>query len=298
MNRTVRCITTEEQKSIQECLLKMLKDVIFVCEKYNIAYMLGGGSALGAVRHSGFIPWDDDLDITMPRDDYERFIEVMYDELGDYYDFSYPNSKRVDYPYMKIYKKDTKFVELLDDMSYEGIWIDVFPIDYAPNNKWARKIKGCISDVLFHGIAASLMIYQKKSKETKHLFKKSLQKKIRYYFAIFIGNVLFFLSYKDAVSIFDSFVHSKTKTRVMTVPTGRAHYLGECLPANYIFPTRKLKFCDIEVNVYKNVEAYLSQLYGDYMEIPPLQKREKHYISEFYISKNIQFKLENLFENK
>jgi len=268
----------------------MLKDIIMVCEKYNISYMLGGGSALGAVRHHGFIPWDDDLDLNMPREDYNKFISVIEDELGEYYNFSYPRSKFVDYPYMKIYKKGTKFVELFDDMSYDGVWIDVFPIEYAPNNKLLRILKGIVSDFLFHGIAASLMIYQKNNEEIRRMFNKGVRSKLRYYIACLFGKSLFFLSYKDAVNFFDSFVSCARKSSVMTVPTGRAHYIGECLPMNIIFPLRKVKFCDIEVNVYNSVEKYLTKLYGNYMDIPPVEKREQHYILEFAIDKNIKWK--------
>mgnify|MGYP000934529859 FL=1 len=71
----------------------MYSDILRVCEKYNIRVMLGGGSALGAVRHGGFIPWDDDLDLIMPREDYNKFISVFDKELSDLYEITSPNSK-------------------------------------------------------------------------------------------------------------------------------------------------------------------------------------------------------------
>ena len=78
---------------MKQCLLEMYSDILRVCEKYNIRVMLGGGSALGAVRHGGFIPWDDDLDLIMPREDYNKFISVFDKELSDLYEITSPNSK-------------------------------------------------------------------------------------------------------------------------------------------------------------------------------------------------------------
>ena len=86
-----RELQENELKQLHECLLSILKDFIYVCEKYNLHYTLGGGSVLGAVRHHGFIPWDDDLDINMPRKDYERFKNIFANELSDEYELNVPN---------------------------------------------------------------------------------------------------------------------------------------------------------------------------------------------------------------
>ena len=100
-----------------------------------------------------------------------------------------------------------------------------------------------------------------------------------------IGTFFGGLSYRTVFNFFDRFVRSGKKTDVMTVPTGRKHYLGECLPVDVIYPVEKLKFCDMEAPVYYDVKAYLTALYGDYMQIPPVEKREKHMVAEFSIDK-------------
>lgn len=153
---SLHIISDDERFELQKCLLHMLKDIDMVCCKHNITYMLGGGTALGAVRHKGFIPWDDDLDINMPRQDYENFIKIMNEELGEYYEFSYPNSKNVEYPFLKIHKKDTKFIELFDNGFFDGVWIDVFPIDYAHENNLIRYMKGVAADFILYVIGISL----------------------------------------------------------------------------------------------------------------------------------------------
>ncbi|MGM9579929.1 MAG: LicD family protein, partial [Anaerovibrio sp.] len=87
----------------------MYCDIKAVCDKYNLTIVLGGGSALGAVRHKGFIPWDDDLDLNMPRKDYEKLLSVLEAELGKEYYFSAPHTKGVESQFLKIHKKDTTF---------------------------------------------------------------------------------------------------------------------------------------------------------------------------------------------
>lgn len=284
-------ITDDERSELQNCLLHMLKDVDMVCCKYNINYMLGGGTALGAVRHQGFIPWDDDLDINMPRQDYEKFIKIMDEELGDCYEFSYPNSNYVEYPFLKIYKKNTKFVELFDNTVFDGLWIDVFPIDYAPQNTLLCNIKGYMADFLLYIIGISLFLKQNHNSMTSKMYSGNWKRKLRYYFAMVIGTIFIGISYKKVFNFFDRFVNSKKKTDIVTVPTGRKRYRGECLPIDVIYPVKKIKFCDVHVPVYHYVETYLTALYGNYMQIPPVEKREKHMVAEFYIDKeNIRWK--------
>ncbi len=278
------------------CLLNMLKDIDIVCKKHKINYMLGGGSALGAVRHKGFIPWDDDLDLNMPRKDYEKFIDVMEKELGAYYDFSYPNSKNVEVPFLKVYKKNTILREVNQKKIYDAVWIDIFPMEYAPNNLIARYIKGLLADIL-HFIMISVYIFSNKNLGIKKHYISSKKKLFRYYLALMIGYLLPFCSITSLINIFDKFVTQKKESYFYTVPTGRNRYLGECFTQDKIFPLRLIKFGSLTLNVYGCVENYLSRLYGDYMVIPPEHKREHHYVEKFYIDENIKW-LHNEEENK
>lgn len=132
-------------KDVQDVLLQMLKDIDAICRENDIPYFLNGGSALGAVRHKGFIPWDDDADISMMRKDFLRFIEVM--KKQDQYVFQcFYTDKRynVFIPGMKIRKKGTYLKEVNSLLSNrctgydgcDGIFVDVFVYDYATTNKW------------------------------------------------------------------------------------------------------------------------------------------------------------------
>lgn len=274
-------ITEDEAKKLKECLLEMLKDLISVCEKYDLCYMLCGGSALGAVRHKGFIPWDDDVDVMMPRNDYNKLIEIFDKELADKYYMNVPNSKyNIITNFMKLVKKGTFLEDIYDiGATYnKGIFIDIFPLENAPANPYIRRLKGLVSDILAF-IGASQYMYTYRNEVTRKYFAQSKKGNRYYRFRLFIGWFFGFFSYKTWHNIFDRFVQSNKNTGVYTIPTGRNHYYGECIDANVVFPASKGVFENLEVNLPNDVDAYLKNLYGDYMKVPPIEKRERHYIT-------------------
>ncbi len=131
----------EKYRKIQLIELEMLNEVDRICKKHGIRYYLCGGTLLGAVRHSGFIPWDDDLDIFFPRKDYIKFAEIAPKELPDtmfYQDWH----NEFDYPYnfAKIRMNGTKFCqnEIQHLNMHQGIFIDIFPLDSVPVNEKER----------------------------------------------------------------------------------------------------------------------------------------------------------------
>ena len=103
----LRELTDKERERLRKCLFSIYKDIALVCSKYGLCFMLGGGSVLGAVRHKGFIPWDDDIDLMMPREDYMKFISVFNKELGNKYDLFYPFSNEGNFQYfVQVSRKD------------------------------------------------------------------------------------------------------------------------------------------------------------------------------------------------
>lgn len=137
--------TTVSVRDVQHILLEMLKDIDTLCQKYDIPYYLTGGSCLGAVRHNGFIPWDDDADIGMLYEDYVRFLKVLEKELpNDHYYYQCFDTHK-DYnvliPAMKIRKKGTYLKEVNTLLANkckdgDGVFIDVFLVDYISEKKW------------------------------------------------------------------------------------------------------------------------------------------------------------------
>ena len=136
---------------LQDTLFGMYKELLETCLQNDITPFLIGGSALGAVRHKGFIPWDDDIDIGMTRGDYNRFLSIFENELTERYVLNAPNySNKVKARFTKIIKKGTVFKEITDndDAEMNGIFLDIFIIENVPDNVIPRTLKGLLCNAL------------------------------------------------------------------------------------------------------------------------------------------------------
>ena len=279
----LRLLTEEECVQLKRTLLHMHNDIITLCDKHNITIMLGGGSCLGAIRHKGYIPWDDDLDLMMPREDYEKLIRV-YEEgrVDDKYLFIYPNKKKdVKNTFLKIYLKGTICKEIFDDdKSFPmNVYIDVFPMDFAPNSKLLRKIKALASDFL-QAVCTCTLYYQYHSRNMELFAQQDDVAKKRYILRLRIGRLFSFFSHKKWVCLFDRFNAKSPRSSFMTIPPGRNHYLKETLPIEVFLPVKEVVFEGMKAYVPGGYDTYLSHLYGDYMKLPPENKRERHFIMD------------------
>ena len=130
--------SADELDMIQKLELKILKEIIRICKKENIEYFLIGGSALGAIRHEGFIPWDDDIDVGMTRENYDNFLKVAEQYLGEEFYLQSPSFDRQSpYSYSKLMLKGTLFLEYAQRnlKTQSGIYVDIFPFDEVPDNE-------------------------------------------------------------------------------------------------------------------------------------------------------------------
>lgn len=281
----IRHITDEEVKELQVVMLQIIKDVAEVCEKHGICYMADGGTALGSVRHKGFIPWDDDVDLIMPRDDLNRFVEIFDQELGDKYDLITPNSPghKVASLITEIYAKNT-YKSSLHNMGNDlpqGVMIDIFPLEYAPLNPVVRRIKGTVAMILQY-IAVSATFYNLyDSPVKKEFFYQTKEGKFNYNFRRMIGFLFSFRSYDKWCNTFDKFVRGKKDTGLWCIPTDVGHYFGHLMPKDVFYPPIKGQFEDMQINLPNNTHEYLVNAYGDYMWIPPVEEREKHWTVGF-----------------
>lgn len=293
-----RELRKNELNQLHNCLLSILKDFIYVCEKYNLHYTLGGGSVLGAVRHQGFIPWDDDLDINMPRTDYEKFKDIFASELSKEYELMVPNSSYGSAtPFMKLLKKGTiyrqPFFYLKEEFPY--IWIDIFPFDFVPENKIKRLIKGHISLILGH-LSACRYIFEHRNQITDTYYRNYYKKKNKewvYTAKMLLAKCCPFNS-GTLFNYFDHFIQLKKKSTLLTCATGRKGYLGEISDARYFAQAEDGTFEGLKVKLPFLYKDYLTRLYGDYMKIPPIEKREHHMTTEFFIAKDVHFKVNKL----
>ncbi|HEM6332915.1 TPA: LicD family protein [Streptococcus suis] len=272
-------LTDEELKALQGLFLEILKDLDSVCEKHNICYMAAGGTALGAIRHKGFIPWDDDIDIIMPREDLDRFIAIFDAELGDRYEMTAPNSKyQLESMISAIYRKNTYKASFgaYNTPFPKGVHLDIFAIDAVPTNPILRRIKGTVALGLQY-LGVSAIFYKFRNEEKKKFFYQSTVGRINYNLRCTAGFLTSFMPYEFLGNLFDKFVRSKKDTGLWAVPTDIGHYFGHIMPKEVYYPPVKAQFEDMMINIPHDVDAYLKNQYGDYMVIPPEADREKHY---------------------
>lgn len=271
--------TREELKQIQEILLDMYKDILYICKKRKLTVLLGGGSALGAIRHGGFIPWDDDIDLIIPRKDIFLFLNTLKKEFGDKYDVTSP-SKEGDAPDIvpRIHRKGTLLVNLFDKrrIGPSGVSIDITIMDFVPNNKLLRLFHGVISNIMFF-MANSKGMWLCRNKQSDKFFSSNIKSYLFYKFRLFIGASLFLISYRTICLWFDKWTSLCKSSKLLSIPVGRAHYFGEILQYNIFYPPQITSFEGIEAYIPHDITAYLKNLYGkDYMSLPPIEKRESH----------------------
>ena len=137
-------MTQEELRKIGLLQLEILNEVHRVCEEHHIAYYMIGGTLLGAVRHKGFIPWDLDIDIAMPREDYERFKQVAQEQMDEKYTYiDHENCRNHIRPHALVIRNDTRIHFKYDSVNPKlhdlGIYLDIFPLDNAPDDERLRK---------------------------------------------------------------------------------------------------------------------------------------------------------------
>ena len=277
----LRKLTDDEVDKLRTVFLKAFQDLEACCRKNNLTVMLIGGTVIGAVRHKGFIPWDDDLDVAMPRDDFEKLKKIFDDELGDKYILSSPNYKNNAsnrFPMMLV--KDTLFVEAGNSPEDEvsKIKIDICIIENVPENIIHQKVKGLWCSLLM-AMGSYEETYEHQNEFFKNYMCKTEEGKREYNKRIRLGKLFSFFDFQRWMNIIDKACQYKGHTELMGIPSGRGHYFGEIRPRKTFLPVSKGTFEGLQVNLPGDPDDYLSNLYGtDYMTLPPIEKRERHFI--------------------
>ena len=264
----------ETLHKIQELELMILKDFIAICEENNLEYFIYGGSALGAVRHGGFIPWDDDIDIIMFRKDYEKFKEITLAKPNKKYDFLTSKTKDYFFLFSKIMLKDTVFEEWwVNQVDFNlGIYIDIFVLDNVPDNKLKRFIHVKRCRILDKLPAISVVKFEDYPFIVKLLTNTT-------------NKVFKLLNIKRESLI------AKTQKLLTKYNNQDCKYVCDISALNHpqiykiadFKPHKKIKFENLEVTCPNNVDNILTQIYGNYMELPPESERYNH------ITKKIDF---------
>lgn len=270
-------------KALQVVLTDMLFDIDLICIENNIDYCLGGGNCLGAIRHHGFIPWDDDVDINMARKDYGRFVDAFLERFGDKY-WIHDIYRKDDYElcFPRIRRKGTVLLSREDfDRDECGVYVDVFLIDSVPNNVILRNIHGAGSLALgFLWSCRRFYLHRERYLELANGNEdllKVFKRKVR------IGKLTSFASLGWWANSWDRWngKFEDCLSKYITVPVGRKHYFGELTRRDSFFPVRRVSYEGLELPVPNDAEGYLTRLYGtDYAVIPSLEDRETHVVYE------------------
>ena len=245
------------KKKHQDVLLELLREFDRVCQKHQIKYMLFCGSALGAVRHKGFIPWDDDLDVAMLRSEYNRFLQVAPAELDEKYFLQAEFTENWPMFFSKLRKNNTTCLEKYYPKypHHQGIYIDIFPIDNASDNEIIRKIQFYCSKVV---VAKSLY---KRGYETDSKGKRLFMNLCR---LLPLKPFYKVATYKSATS----------SQRVHTFVACTAKYSKGVYQRKWIEEIVLLDFETGKFPVSAYYDELLTTLYGDYMRIPSEDERK------------------------
>lgn len=253
-------MSDKELKELQNYGLDILKEVDKFCRENNIKYFLGEGTLLGAVRHKGFIPWDDDIDILMLREDFEKFVANFKSEE---YGIEFFNTMKYWNVFAKVrLLKDTKFYSprLVNLQKYTGPRIDVMPLDYFPNNH-------TLGEKLTIKIVSMLKIILR-NKVLPFGKKKNV-----------LGYVLWIVAkimpYKLWAFLINHFAQKYNKKKCDFVINYSSEYkkAKETFPVKYFSKTKELQFEDSKFYASPKHNEMLTQIYGDYMKLPPKEKR-------------------------
>lgn len=260
----MRRINHEEYKSI---VLSILFRIDAICREHGINYLLFYGSLLGAVRHGGFIPWDDDIDLIMLRDDYDHLREVIlaHPESGIRFIDIISHDHTI-YPFAKVCDIRTKLNEVyFEDVEGYGAFVDIFPLDHLPEDDRTRTrvMKRC----------ERLNRLRVVGSRAKPVSSMTGMKRIKGYAAYCFSQLV---NSQAVVKKIDDIGRRLNEAPSSLV--GLAEYLEEVYPLDWLFPAKEILFEGIPVMAPAKIDLCLRQEYGDYMQLPPENERVPHAI--------------------
>lgn len=253
-------------KKLHDVELEILKEIDRICKKYDIPYFLCGGTLIGVMRHKGFIPWDDDIDIGMLRKDYEKFQECFLKEKQEkYYLHTHNTDDKYWLPFMKVRKNNTtineKFIESLD--VHKGIFVDIFPFDIVPDEGFTKslKLRSFFIKLIVEAIFCKRGVYKPKDSR-RPLFT--------FIMTLLPAKTLIKIQHKLMTK------YNECDYNHCICYVGSYNTSKEYIKISDIYPLKEGTFEKHKFSIPGNYDVYLTNLYGDYMKLPPKDKRKNH----------------------
>lgn len=271
-------LTKQELEKIKNIQIDILVEIDRICRENNIKYSLAYGTLLGAIRHKGFIPWDDDIDLMMLRDDYDKFLDIVKFNLSDkFYLTNFEDNSYYALPFAKVMAHGTVMKENSSKMSKapNGVWIDIFPIDISPDNielkKQQYKKSQRIKSILF-------------CKKNYSFGKKGL--KLLFYR---LRKIIYLpISHKKLVSDFNKnakrFINNYKSADEVVCLCGNAGVRKATFKKIWFSNYIEMEFEGHKVLGIADYDSFLTHTYGKYMDLPPEGERvPHHFVEEIYL---------------
>ena len=276
-------LTDKELREFHRYLAGIYRDVKDYCDSHGLTVMLAYGSALGAFRHQGFIPWDDDIDLFMPRKDYLEFIEGFPKEYGNRYSVTSPLlGGYTTCMFGKVIDMNSKFMTIdSEDNDYCGAFVDIFPLENLPKSRIRRFFMKYLSLAIIY-IFGCVLMYKNKSEVYRKFMTSAKDLRANFILRRSMGFIFSFLTLDGWGRVFDRLVSVRKETGYIHAPTG--DYNWTLRRKDVYFPVGELSFEGMDSTVPGKIEEYLEIEFGkDYMELPPPEKRWRHPVRDIQL---------------
>ena len=275
-----RTMSPEEAARISEALLDALKVFDEICRENGLQYMLVAGSLIGAVRDGRLLPWDDDIDIVLPRKDYWAFKKALErSKYAGVYRIKYPEDNSVITMGAHFYSTQVDLHKLIgdeigDSNIYEAIaYLDILPIDYCSESALWDKIRGIIVNALQRGYI-SQRCFKKNDPYINYLAKYSWELRINLWIRELFALPFLLIGKRGVFKLLDRILSNVNESDSITVAYGALQYFGEKTPASIWLPVKDIELSGFKVMAPNQPEAYLEHRYGDYLT-PPSKEEQK-----------------------